>query len=80
MMRIVGLTNYKAVFIQKRENRTEWKQYKLNYVEFENLMKNEHPVLYKKYLNSGFDDIGQYFWNYGETEEMKRKGVAYIFN
>lgn len=81
MMRIVGLTNWNSVVIQKRNEKTrKWEQETLDYTTFKNMMETEHPRLYNKFLNSGSEDIGEYFYRYGETPEMILKGDAYIFN
>lgn len=79
LMRVVGLNN-NMVFIQRKgERRGEWKQEKLNFRDFENLVKREYLVEFEEYLASDYDNIGDFFYEYKETDEMKRKGIAHIF-
>lgn len=77
-MRIVGL-NTSDICIQKRIRR-EWKQETITYAQFDSLMQMEFPEYYREYRESKTDKpAARWFWNYGETEEMKQKGEAFIF-
>lgn len=91
-MRIVGMNSDKrkdepyAVFIQMRSARGnytgEWEQEALSEYEFSILMQNKFPNFYKEYESNkivGDVPVFVYFYNYGETDDMKRKGQSYIF-
>ena len=77
-MRIVGM-GVKKIFIQIMKN-NEWEQKHINKNEFENLMRNEFPKYMAEYEeNNTNGDIADFFYHYGETDAMLRKGEAYIF-
>ena len=71
-MRIVGMTGSKF-FIQTLYNGT-WIQEKITFAEFAEFMKEHFPAVFEQ-LGDNWDA----YYNYGETEEMRRKGEAYIF-
>lgn len=76
-MRIVGMNE--KVFIQIMKN-NKWEQSCIDRSEFENLMRNEFSNYVAKYEKSNAScDMANFFYNYGETEAMRRKGEAYIF-
>lgn len=78
-MRIVGL-NGNRIFVQKMIRHNEWMQKPMRFDDFRTMMKECYPGYYQEYLESGTDKkIQDYFWHYGETEEMRRNGDAYIF-
>lgn len=77
-MRIVGI-NTTHIFIQTLTN-NEWKQDIMNEEEFKSFMYNTFPIYMTEYEKDNTDrKVMDFFYNYGETEEMKRKGEAYIF-
>lgn len=79
-MRIVGLNSNK-VFVQKmvRKN-AQWDQTAISYKEFTEMMKNEYPGYFKEYEQSGATvSAAEWFYNYGETEDMRRKGESFIY-
>lgn len=77
-MRIVGM-NTTHVFIQTLIN-NEWKLNIMNEKEFKSFMYNMFPTYMAEYekdtINTKATD---FFYHYGETEDMRRKGEAYIF-
>lgn len=76
-MRIVGINT--KVFIQIMKD-NKWEQSCISKSEFENLMRNEFSNYVAEYeKNNTGCDMANFFYNYGETEDMKRKGEAYIF-
>ena len=77
-MRIVGM-DAKKVFVQIMKN-NEWEQKHINKNEFENLMRNEFSKYMTEYEESSTNcDIIDFFYYYGETDAMLKKGEAYIF-
>ena len=77
-MRIVGM-GIKKVFVQIMKT-NEWEQKHINKNEFKNLMRNEFPKYMAAYEESNTNcDIADFFYHYGETDAMIRKGEAYIF-
>lgn len=78
-MRIVASNPGKNIFIQKY-NRDKWVLEIITVKEFAELMKNEYPNDWKVYENSGMEkEPDDFFYYYGCTEEMIRKGESYIF-
>lgn len=74
------------ITVQTSDNGRDWKQTPMCVDEFETLMKEHFPKEYSEYQNHlataewwQRSDIGFFFYHYGETEEMKRHGDAYIF-
>ena len=77
-MRIVGM-DAKKVFVQIMKN-NEWEQKHINKNEFENLMRNEFPKYVAEYKEDNTNcNMADFFYHYGETDAMLRKGEAYIF-
>lgn len=79
-MRIVGL-NQNNIFVQKKYA-GEWKQSIMNMAEFENMMQTEYPTyweIYKYYGKPERKTAADWFYNFGEDYEMKRKGEAFIY-
>ena len=77
-MRIVGMGVTK-VFVQIMKN-NNWEQSHINRNEFENLMKNDFSKYVAEYeKNNANCDMVDFFYHYGETDTMLRKGEAYIF-
>lgn len=77
-MRIVGMST-KKVFIQVMKD-NEWKQNHIDRNEFENLMRNEFSRYITEYEKNNTNcDMADFFYHYGETDTMLRKGEAYIF-
>ena len=77
-MRVVGM-DAKKVFVQIMKN-NEWEQKHINKNEFENLMRNEFPKYMAEYEESSTTcDMVNFFYHYGETDAMLKKGEAYIF-
>ena len=77
-IRLVGI-NDGTIFVQIKNN-NEWDQKVMTFEEFDEMMKNERPKMYKEYRNSNTElPAARWFYNYRETEEMKLKGIAYEF-
>ena len=77
-MRIVGM-GVKKVFVQIMKNNS-WEQDNIDRNEFENLMRNEFPKYVAEYEKNNINcDMADFFYHYGETDAMLRKGKAYIF-
>ena len=78
-MRIVAISAH-AVFIQEN-NGNEWEQTKMRIDLFESYMEKNFPKYYNEFLNTDTSDdcAAEFFYHYGETPEMKRKGIAYIY-
>ena len=77
-MRIVGMS-LKKVFIQVMKD-NKWEQSNIDRSEFKNLMKNEFPNYVIEYKKNNMNcDMADFFYHYGETDAMLRKGEAYIF-
>ena len=78
-MRIVGSNPGKNVFIQKYVH-GKWEQKIITVEEFSEMMKNEYPKDWNVYQNSGTEKAPDvFFWDYGCTEAMIRRGESYIF-
>lgn len=79
-MRIVGI-NAAKIWVQKYNDKKQaWEQTIMSHEDFEKMMKNEYPVFYRKYENSESNkNAANFFYNYSETDEMKRKGEAFVF-
>lgn len=83
MMRIVGLSHSpKLVFVQFFKGYC-WEQQKMDFEEFENMMKSLFPKPWEDYQNSEEKKHGQdaetFFYHYKETERMVITGEAYVF-
>ena len=77
-MRIVGM-NAQAMFIQK-EIKGEWIQEVISFTQFEDMMKTEYPRYWNKYTESNTDKSAEdFFYNYGEDENMESKGESFIY-
>lgn len=76
-MRIVGLGA--KVFIQTMKG-NNWEPNNIDRNEFENLMRNEFPSYVTEYEKDNINcDMADFFYHYGETSAMIKKGEAYIF-
>lgn len=81
-MRIVGISDtHCCVWIQTREYRGDWEQRTVGYAEFDLFMADYFPTEYKKFLKERKPEefAAKFFYNYGETDEMRRKGEAHVF-
>ena len=79
LMRIVGLSA-KVVTVQIRYGVEGWSQLGLTHSQFEEVMKNVFTDYYKDYEMSGQrKSCANFFYHYGETEMMLRKGIAFIY-
>ena len=77
-MRIVGM-GVKKIFIQIMKN-NQWEQSHINRNEFENLMRNDFSKYVAEYEENNTNcDMADFFYYFGETDAMLRKGEAYIF-
>lgn len=81
-MRIVGLSN--DWIIVQIQTCGKWDQYGTNFDDFEKIMKERFPSEYAMYAlckDMGYttDPAAEWFYNWGETREMRRHGDAYIF-
>ena len=78
-MRIVGLGT--SIIIQVNFGGSEWEQKTLSRDEFRSFMESKFPVYWEEYLNYGaYYTPEEFFYHYGETSEMRRKGEAYIYD
>lgn len=83
-MRIVGL-NKTTVFVQRKikgdwSAHRGWEQAVMNDVEFDTMMSEEFPEYWKKYLEADTEkDAKSWFYDFGCTEKMKRKGESFIY-
>lgn len=80
-MRIVGMcSNIDLIFIQTTTDGKNWKQVKLKGKEFETFMIGHFKAYYALFVNMGAgSDIKNFFYHFGENEEMRAKGDAYEF-
>ena len=77
-MRIVGITDNR-VWVQGKKD-GKWHQTIVDKTAFEVMMRMSFPRYVEEYAMSNTDkDMADFFYHYGETESMKRKGEAYIF-
>ena len=80
-MRIVALNNTE-VFVQVSCG-NGWTQHKISYEDFEKMMQTNFPKAWEDYQKSEEKDFGQtaetFFYHYKETEKMRIKGEAHIF-
>lgn len=78
-MRIVAVNSH-AIFIQEN-NGVGWKQTQMRSDLFEGYMEKNFPAYYNEFLNADTSDEAatEFFYHYGETPEMRRKGIAYIY-
>lgn len=75
-MRIVGLGS--NVFVQR--NKHGWRQEIISREQFRIMMETEFPEYFEEYINSGSTkDAADWFYNYGETEEMRISGDSFIY-
>lgn len=81
-MRIVGL-NSSSIVIQKKDGNNSWNQAKVSNSDFDKMMKEGYPDFYDEYQAATKNGIrlsaAEYFYHYGETDEMIQKGDAFIY-
>lgn len=78
-MRIVGLGAHQIIF-QESTNGRAWVQKTLRSDLFEDYMEENFPAYYSDFMNSTLDmSAAEFFYHYGETPEMRRKGEAFIY-
>lgn len=85
-MRIVGLCeSTHSVTVQIKDKELgKWNQTVFPYNEFRNYMKHFFPKYYNYYeiameQQVNYEYAAEWFYNYGETLKMRRKGDSYIF-
>lgn len=86
-MRIVGLNDSKrgddphAIFVQfNYEDGEGWRQLVMSENVFSVMMQKYFLDYYNEYRRSGGESsICNFFYHYGETEDMIRRGEAYVF-
>lgn len=77
-MRIVAIDSGRVWVQGKVDN--EWKQVIISRKAFETMMQISFPQYVEEYVLSHSDeDMADFFYHYGETHAMKRRGEAYIF-
>ena len=77
-MRIVALSD-NEIWIQGFLN-NRWEQLRISHRAFEVMMQISFPRYVEEYAMFGNGiPMVDYFYHYGETEEMRRKGDEYIF-
>ena len=78
-MRIVGLGAHQVIF-QENANGVGWKQRTMRTDLFETYMEENFPQYFEDFMKSDNDQVAaDFFYHYGETPEMMRKGIAYIY-
>lgn len=79
-MRIVGLVTGRETVMQVRTDGGPWKQTRMDYDTFTEYMRATFPADFREYEKKGRDKPApEFFYNYGETAAMRRKGEAYIY-
>lgn len=76
-MRIVAMNN-KGFFIQEAEKMNTWEQRNISFEEFIKYMKENFTKEYNEFVESE-KSVADFFYNYGCTEKMIKKGESYIF-
>lgn len=78
-MRIVGLGAHQVIYQESKNGRT-WEQKTLRTDCFEDYLEREFNKYWPDFLNCTQDvSAAEFFYHYGETADMRRKGEAYIF-
>ena len=80
-MRIVGY-GLNVVHVQTSNHRNRnYEQTRMTPIEFMEFMKREFPHYWQEYLDKADTDTypEKFFYHYGETPEMIRKGEAFVF-
>ena len=78
-MKIVAM-NSKVVMVQILYGIEKWNEIHLSHNKFERVMKDVFTDYYKDYEMSGQrESCANFFYHYGETEMMQRKGIAFIY-
>ena len=79
-MRIVGWTPGNSVVIQERKT-GEWIQSTVTETEFNFIIRHNFPKYWKEWMSKERVQTSMdFFYHYGETPEMIRKGEAFIFS
>lgn len=73
-MRLVAI-NGNCVWVQFK-TRGEWTQEIMTHAQFALWLENHFPELA---ASCPCDDCAEYYYNFGETEQMRRKGVAHVY-
>ena len=78
-MRIVGLGAHQVIF-QESKNGSNWEQKTLRTDIFDAYMEDNFPNYYGTFIHNEIDcSAAEFFYHYGETSEMRKKGIAYIY-
>lgn len=79
-MKIIAIGNYHVIIqISDHKNR-DYEQVTISHGKFEKFMETEFPKYWEEYKNSdSVHDAAKFFYNYGETVEMRIKGIAYTY-
>ena len=78
-MRISAMGTH-VIFVQTSTRPNEWTQKQFRHDCFETYMETEFPEYWAEYLKAETDQsAAEFFYHYGETPEMIRKGIAYVF-
>lgn len=64
-MRIVAL-NDAAIFVQFKV-KNDWEQIRISFDDLKKVMIEKFPKYWAEYEKSGADNIGNFFYDYGET-------------
>ena len=79
-MRIVGWTPGNLVVIQEK-GKGEWIQSTVTETEFNLIMQHNYPKYWNEWMSKErVQTPMDFFWNYHEDPEMRRKGEAFIFS
>lgn len=84
-MRIVALSSgTETIIIQWKTMQSYFTQETMSYKQFDKYMKVTFPKYYKYYeiakeQQEEICNSADWFYNFGETMEMRRKGESYIF-
>lgn len=80
-MRIVAMNSNRILVQFFNPEKNAWKQKTHTFDEFDELMRTACPKEYDEYLKSGTTkSAADYFFHYGETPKMIRKGDAFVFD
>lgn len=80
-MRIVGISNDWIVVQTQTGRRGDWEQVGMSWAEFDAWMWENFTPYFEEYLLKAEPEqsAAEFFYNYGETAAMRRKGDAYVY-
>lgn len=80
-MRLVGISS-NAIYVQTKTATHDWEQVTMNFMDFDTWMADNFPKDYAVYIRRREPEqyAAEFFYNYKETENMRRKGIAHVFS